>query len=186
MGNAFSPIQVDQFLRGYFGYTAGIVNMFAERTLADMNGMVLPNRSDREALRRIPGFSRLLSSEEGTRNLNDFYELREEFNRVYDEYKAYQKNPMTSSTDMASQFYNQEKNRKLIDLKNSLENLNKELSAMRAYENEIYVNKVMTPEKKRLELKRIADLRQSYLGYNIDTAEKARRHVEFLRKKGGL
>ena len=186
MDDAFSPIQVDQFLRGYFGYTAGIVNMFAERTLADINGMVLPNRSDREALRRIPGFSRLLSSEEGTRNLNDFYELREEFNRVYDEYKAYQKNPMTSSTDMASQFYNQEKNRRLIDLKDSLDNLNKELSAMRAYENEIYANKVMTPEKKRLELKRIADLRQSYLGYNIDTAEKARRHVEFLRKKGGL
>jgi hypothetical protein len=186
MNNAFSPIQIDQFLRGYFGYSAGIVNMAFERTLADMNGIVLPNRSDREAFRRIPGFSRLLANEEGSRNLNDFYELREEFNKVYDEYKAYQSNPFTSSTDMAGQFYNQEKNRKLIDLKASLDNLNDELSAMRKYENEVFASQTLTPEKKRLELKRIADLRQSYLGYNIDTAEKARRHVEFLRKKGGL
>lgn len=185
-GDAISPVKLDQFLRGYFGYTAGIVNMAFERTLADINGIVLPNRSDREAFRRIPGFSRLLSSEEGSRNINDFYELREEFNRVYNEYKAYQTNPMTSSTDMAGQFYNQEKNRKLIDLKPSIDILNDELSDMRNYENEVLASQTLTPEKKRLELKRIADLRQSYLGYNIDTPEKARRHVEFLRRKGGL
>lgn len=185
-GNILSPLEFDQLLRGYFGYTAGIVNMFTENMLADINGVVLPNKDDREALRSIPGFSRLLSSEEGSRNLNDFYELRQLVKTAYDEMKAYQKYSNLVGGDAVTKLYAEEKKRKLIDLDSALNALSKELNVLRNYENEVLLNKNISPEEKQSELKRIAELRQGMLGFKIDTPEKARRHIEQLRRAGGL
>ena len=185
-GNILSPLEFDQLLRGYFGYTAGLVNMFAENMLADINGVVLPNKDDREALRSIPGFSRLLSNEEGSRNLNDFYELRQLVKTAYDEMKAYQKYSNLVGGDAVTKLYAEEKKRKLIDLDSALDELSKELNVLRNYENEVLLNKNISPEEKQSELKRIAELRQGMLGFKIDTPEKARRHVEQLRRAGGL
>jgi len=185
-GNILSPLEFDQLLRGYFGYTAGLVNMFAENMLADINGVVLPNKDDREALRSIPGFSRLLSNEEGSRNLNDFYELRQLVKTAYDEMKAYQKYSNLVGGDAVTKLYAEEKKRKLIDLDSALNELSKELNVLRNYENEVLLNKNISPEVKQSELKRIAELRQGMLGFKIDTPEKARRHVEQLRRAGGL
>ena len=76
--------------------------------------------------------------------------------------------------------------RKLIDLDSALNELSKELNVLRNYENEVLLNKNISPEVKQSELKRIAELRQGMLGFKIDTPEKARRHVEQLRRAGGL
>jgi hypothetical protein len=185
-GNILSPLEFDQLLRGYFGYTAGLVNMFTENMLADINGIVLPYRDDREALRKIPGFSRLLSSEEGSRNLNDFYELRQLVKTTYDKMKAYRDFPNLAGGDAVTKFYAKEKNRKLVDLDSALNELSEELNVLRKYENEVLTNSNMTPETKQSELKRIAKMRQGMLGFKIDTPEKARRHIEQLRRAGGL
>jgi hypothetical protein len=185
-GNILSPLEFDQLLRGYFGYTAGLVNMFAENMLADINGMVLPNKDDREALRSIPGFSRLLANEEGSRNLNDFYELRQLVKTAYDEMKAYQKYSNLAGGDAVTKLYAEEKKRNLIDLDSALNELSKELSVLRKYENEVLLSKTISPEEKQSELKRIAELRQGMLGFKVDTPEKARRYIEQLRRAGGL
>ena len=185
-GGLLAPVEFEQLLRGYFGYSAGLVNLVFENIFADINGMVLPYRDDREALRKIPGFSRLLSSEEGSRNLNDFYELRQLVKTTYDKMKAYRDFPNLAGGDAVTKFYAKEKNRKLVDLDSALNELSEELNVLRKYENEVLTNSNMTPETKQSELKRIAELRQGMLGFKIDTPEKARRHIEQLRRAGGL
>ena len=195
-GKTVSPMYIDHILRGTLGYTAGIIQLFVERWMADINGIVLPKNTgiegiralDREGLRDIPGSFRLLTGEEGSRNQGDFYELREQVFEIYKTYKALDK---TTGVEKAKAEKYRDENQEFLDVYESIKVLDKRMAQIRKLENEVYRNPNMEPAEKEKELRRYAQERQEQLGYlvesdyfdNSKTSRKLRRLIEEYRRE---
>ena len=195
-GKTVSPMYIDHILRGTLGYTAGIIQLFTERWMADINGIVLPKNTgiegimamDREGLRDIPGTFRLYTSEEGSRNQGDFYELREQVNEIYKTYKALD---TTTGVDKAKAEKYRDENQEFLDVYESIKVLDGRMAQIRKLENEVYRNPNMEPAEKEKELRRYAEERQDQLGYlvesgyfnNSKTNRKLRRLIEEHRRE---
>ena len=195
-GKTISPMYIDHILRGTLGYTAGIIQLFTERWMADINGIVLPKNTgiegimamDREGLRDIPGTFRLYTSEEGSRNQSDFYELREQVNEIYKTYNALDK---TTGVNKAKAEKYREENQEFLDVYSNLKSLDERMASIRKLENEVYRNPNMEPAEKEKELRRYAQERQEQLGYlvesdyfdNSKTSRKLRRLIEEYRRE---
>ena len=195
-GKTVSPMYIDHILRGTLGYTAGIIQLFTERWMADINGIVLPKNTgiegimamDREGLRDIPGTFRLYTSEEGSRNQSDFYELREQVNEIYKTYKALD---TTTGVDKAKAEKYRNENQEFLDVYESIKVLDGRMAQIRKLENEVYRNPNMEPAEKEKELRRYAQERQEQLGYlvesdyfdNSKTSRKLRRLIEEYRRE---
>jgi hypothetical protein len=173
-GKTISPMYIDHLMRGVMGYTAGIIQLFTERIMADINGIVLPEGSglegvsnfDREGMRKIPGTARLRSADENSRNINDFYEAREYVNSLYDTYTALDKDK--SIPRKVSEKFRKD-NQKALDSYQRIKNISDKLNDIRKMERAVFSDDNMSPAKKKLELKRLADERQGRLGYLVKT-----------------
>jgi hypothetical protein len=173
-GKTISPMYIDHLMRGVMGYTAGIIQLFTERIMSDINGIVLPEGSglegvsnfDREGMRKIPGTARLRSADENSRNINDFYEAREYVNKLYDTYTALDKDK--SIPRKVSEKFRKD-NQKALDSYQRIKNISDKLNDIRKMERAVFSDDNMSPAKKKLELKRLADERQSRLGYLVKT-----------------
>jgi hypothetical protein len=173
-GKTISPMYIDHLMRGVMGYTAGIIQLFTERIMSDINGIVLPEGSglegvsnfDREGMRKIPGSARLRSADENSRNINDFYEAREYVNKLYDTYKALDKDK--SIPRKVSEKFRKD-NQKALDSYQRIKNISDKLNDIRKMERAVFSDDNMSPAKKKLELKRLADERQGRLGYLVKT-----------------
>ena len=195
-GKTVSPMYIDHILRGTLGYTAGIIQLFTERWMADINGIVLPKNTGiegiramtREGFRDIPGTFRLYTSEEGSRNQSDFYELREQVNEIYKTYKALD---TTTGVDKAKAEKYRDENQEFLDVYESIKVLDGRMAQIRKLENEVYRNPNMEPAEKEKELRRYAQERQEQLGYlvesdyfdNSKTSRKLRRLIEEYRRQ---
>ena len=173
-GKTISPMYIDHLMRGVMGYTAGIIQLFTERIMSDINGIVLPEGSglegvsnfDREGMRKIPGTARLRSADENSRNINDFYEAREYVNKIYDTYTALDKDK--SIPRKVSEKFRKD-NQKALDSYQRIKNISDKLNDIRKMERAVFSDDNMSPAKKKLELKRLADERQGRLGYLVKT-----------------
>jgi hypothetical protein len=173
-GKTISPMYIDHLMRGVMGYTAGIIQLFTERIMSDINGIVLPEGSglegvsnfDREGMRKIPGTARLRSADENSRNINDFYEAREYVNKLYDTYTALDKDK--SIPRKVSEKFRKD-NQKALDSYQRIKNISDKLNDIRKMERAVFSDDNMSPAKKKLELKRLADERQGRLGYLVKT-----------------
>lgn len=82
MTGLISPLNVDYLLKSYFGYTGGLALMATDDLIAQGTGAVIPDKSLRDQIASIPGMSTFVSKEFGTKDMNDFYELKELTNKA--------------------------------------------------------------------------------------------------------
>jgi hypothetical protein len=186
-GKTISPMYIDHLMRGVMGYTAGITQLFTERIMADINGMVLPEGSglegvlkfDREGMRKIPGSARLRSSEENSRNINDFYEAREYVNKIYDTYTALDKN-LNIPKEVSVKF--KKDNIKAILEYDRIKDLSDSLNDIREMERYIFSNDNLSPARKKADLKQLAQERSDRLGLLIKSKFKKKNEDKTVRR----
>ena len=92
-GDNISPVKVDYFLRQYFGYTGGLITMFANEIIEDAKvfNYDRPTKSDRDKLASIPGMSAFISKEYGNRHTSDYYQFKADVRKVVKAYKDLEK-----------------------------------------------------------------------------------------------
>jgi len=79
-----SPIKIDHLLRGYFGTTASLFNMFANNVIADMRGIPRPTETIREKLSKLPsvGVGIGKGDDSGSAAISEFYQMNDDVNGI--------------------------------------------------------------------------------------------------------
>jgi len=125
-----APIKIDHVIRGYFGTTATLFNIFANGVIADMRGIPRPSETVREKLSKLPSIGVGIGKEDdsGAGAISDFYEMSDDIRTVIDTAKN------IARTDMPKAEAYLEKNKnKLV----GSEAISKALSTLRNAENDI-------------------------------------------------
>tara|TARA_R110000744_G_scaffold155462_3_gene270756 strand:+ start:662 stop:7474 length:6813 start_codon:yes stop_codon:yes gene_type:complete len=173
-GYTVSPMKIDHAMRGMLGYSAGLIQLFSEQAMADINNIVLPYNTgiegliagDPEALRRFPGAARLFSSEEDSRSVADFYELRGEINTLYTTWKALEKDKSVPRKKV-DKF--RAENQVMIDAYTRIKVINTQMNEIRKKQNELarMGPNDITPKEKRRRLDALKIEREDRLNYLV-------------------
>lgn len=181
-GNVVSPMMMDHFLQKYLGSSMGLIGWITNDMLAENQGRQRPELSFREKLLQVPNMSGFVTKLEGSRNINDFYELNQEVQRVVKSFPKYK----DVSIQEAQKYLDKDNNRQLIELQKSMDRVSNFLSRLREEENRVYNSTTMSGKDKKAELDRIAKDRQEALGFKVQIGETKDRYIQQLRKQGGL
>ena len=181
-GNLVSPMQMDHFLQKYLGSTMGVISWITNDMIAEKQGRQRPELSFREKLLQVPNMSGFVTKLEGSRNINDFYELNKEVQRVVKSYPDYK----DVSIEEAQKYLDKDNNRELIQLQKSMDRVSRFLSRLREEENRVYKSTTMSAKDKKAALDRIVRDRQEALGFKVQIGETKDRYIQQLRKQGGL
>jgi hypothetical protein len=181
-GNMVSPMQVDHFLQKYLGSSMGLVGWVTNEMLAEQQGRERPEKTFREKLLEVPNMSGFVSKLEGSRNINDFYELNQEVQRVVKSYPKYK----DVSIEEAQKYLDKDNNRELIQLQKTMDRVSNFLSRLRQEENRVYNSTTMSASDKKVALDRIVKDRQEALGFKVQIGETKDRFIQQLRKQGDL
>lgn len=181
-GNTVSPMQVDHFLQKYLGTSMGLIAWITNDMLAEQQGRQRPEKTFREKLLEIPNMSGFVSKLEGSRNINDFYELNQEVQRVVKSFPKYK----DVSIEEAQKYLDKDNNRQLIELQKTMDRISNFLSRLREEENRVYNSKTMSASEKKTALDRIVKDRQEALGFKVQIGEEKDRFIQQLRKQGDL
>ena len=158
------PPAVDYFFRQYFGYTGGLVMMFASSMIedADIFKYDMPTKSERDLLASIPGMSAFISKEYGNRYTSDYYELKAEVDKAYKQFQSLDKYGF--DIKKAKEYY--QENKKLIDTKDDISTLQKDLTAIRQRRKEILQTPrtKMSADEKKAELDSLKNIENTTLG----------------------
>tara|TARA_X000001382_G_scaffold124068_1_gene108348 strand:+ start:684 stop:6620 length:5937 start_codon:yes stop_codon:yes gene_type:complete len=92
-GDNISPAKIDYYLRQYLGYTGGLMMMFFDTMIdeLDVYDYDRATKSDRDLLASIPGMSNFIAREYGNRHTTDYYEAKAEVTKIYNAYKNMEK-----------------------------------------------------------------------------------------------
>ena len=92
-GDNISPAKIDYYLRQYLGYTGGLMMMFFDTMIdeLDVYDYDRATKSDRDLLASIPGMSNFIAREYGNRHTTDYYEMKAEVTKIYNSYKNMEK-----------------------------------------------------------------------------------------------
>jgi len=181
-GNLVSPMQMDHFLQKYTGSTMGLIAWITNDMLAEKQGRQRPELSFREKLLQVPNMSGFVTKLEGSRNINDFYELNKEVQRVVKSFPEYKDVSMAE----AQKYLDKDNNRQLIQLQKSMDRVSNFLSRLREEENRVYNSTTMSAKDKKAALDKIVRDRQEALGFKLQLRETKDRYIQQLRKQGGL
>lgn len=140
----FSPLSVDYLLKSYFGYTGGMLLQGTDAAIAQVTGEVIPDKSGRDMLASIPGMSTFVSKEFGTRDMNDFYELKAETNRAV---ATMNKLKEIGSPEEVQAY--REENQDLILANKRVERIANNLSKLKKQERRIQAADYLTAEEKQ-------------------------------------
>ena len=160
--SGLNPLQVDYFLKQYFGYTIGLGLMLTDKIIADRkDNYERPGKSERDMIASIPGMSAFITREYGNRHTADYYELKE---LVSDAYKSF--NSLNKKSWNRSKFVEfNNKHASLVKAQEYIKTKDKILTQIRARRTRILnapLNK-MNAEVKRLELLKQNKLEQKTL-----------------------
>jgi hypothetical protein len=126
--------------------------------------------------------SGFVSKLEGSRNINDFYELNQEVQRVVKSFPKYK----DVNIEEAQKYLDKDNNRQLIQLQKTMDRISNFLSRLRAEENRVYNSTTMNAADKKAALDRIVKDRQEALGFKVQIGEEKDRFIQQLRKQGKL
>jgi Large polyvalent protein associated domain 38 len=181
-GNTVSPMQMDHFLQKYLATTMGLIAWITNDMIAENQGRQRPEKTFREKLLDIPNMSGFVTKLEGSRNINDFYELNQEVQRVVKSFPKYK----DVSIEEAQKYLDKDNNRQLIQLQKTMDRISNFLSRLRAEENRVYNSTTMNAADKKAALDRIVKDRQEALGFKVQIGEEKDRFIQQLRKQGNL
>jgi hypothetical protein len=139
-----SPLKLDYLLKSYFGYTGGMVLQGTDAAIAQMTGEVIPDKSGRDMIASIPGMSTFVSKEFGTRDMNDFYELKAETNKAV---ATMNKLKEIGSPEEVEEY--REKNQDLILANKRVERIANNLSKLKKQERRITAADYLSAEEKQ-------------------------------------
>jgi len=167
-----SPMKWDHLFKAYFGYTAGLGLMFTDQVISAGSNKPLPDKSFQDHVASVPGMSAFYAKEFGTREKNDFYELRDLVDRAVSSSNYYK----TYGTQEERTQYKEE-NKQLMQVKAQVNNINRQLASIRKQERLVYEapNTKMSTEQKAVKIKALRE-----------QEEKALRNVSDIRKRAGL
>lgn len=167
-----SPMKWDHVIKAYVGYTGGTLLMATDNMLADAAGTPRPDKSVQDMIASIPGMSAFVAREFGTRDINDFYELRDSVSKAVNTFNYMKK----FSTPEETRAYAQEK-QQLLSVKSQVNRLNELLSTLREQERRIAEapESRMSAEEKGNRLRAIQERKQMIL-----------KNVSRLRQQAGL
>ena len=181
-GNTVSPMQMDHFLQKYLATSMGLIAWITNDMIAEQQGRQRPEKTFKEKLLDIPNMSGFVAKLEGSRNINDFYELNQEVQRVVKSFPNYK----DVSIEEAQKYLDKDNNRELIQLQKSMDRVSTFLSRLREEENRVYKSTTMSAKDKQTALNRIIHDRQEALGFKVQIGETKDRFIQQLRKQGGL
>jgi hypothetical protein len=151
-----SPLNIDFLLRGYLGSVATLTSLATNDVInAVRGGPPRPDQSIGNIISSLPNMGAMMSKEENTAVLSDFYEVARDVNKAVDTL-----NSMKYSSPEARQAYKEEYKKELA-LKGQVQAINKQLTVLRRREQMVREapEERMTAEQKQAELKRIDEMR---------------------------
>jgi hypothetical protein len=178
-----SPMKWDHFLDGYLGYTAGLIRMATNPLMADIRGDVLPSKSTQDYITELPGTSSFISKEFGTRAKNDYYELRDIVDKVYNTYKDKQK---FMGPEQTLAYVTKDTNQGLIARKGLIDDIGKYLGQLRASERVILEDKQMTPDEKQRRIKLLKQEEINMLDHLEEFKGGQAKYIQKIRREAGL
>jgi hypothetical protein len=178
-----SPMKWDHFLDGYLGYTAGLIRMATNPLMADIRGDVLPSKSTQDYITELPGTSSFIAKEFGTRAKNDYYELRDIVDKVYNTYKDKQK---FMGPEQTLAYVTKDTNQGLIARKGLIDDIGKYLGQLRASERVILEDKQMTPDEKQRRIKLLKQEEINMLDHLEEFKGGQAKYIQKIRKEAGL
>jgi hypothetical protein len=170
MTGLISPLNVDYLLKSYFGYTGGLALMATDDLIAQGTGAVIPDKSMRDQIASIPGMSTFVSKEFGTKDMNDFYELKELTSRA----TASLNKLKEIGTPEEQQAY-REKNQALLQADKQVNRIGENIAKLSKRERLITESKTISAADKETQLREIRTRK-------IQMAKRASE----LRKSAGL
>jgi hypothetical protein len=178
-----SPMKWDHFLDGYLGYTAGLIRMATNPLMADIRGDVLPSKSTQDYITELPGTSSFISKEFGTRAKNDYYELRDIVDKVYNTYKDKQK---FMGPEQTLAYVTKDTNQGLIARKGLIDDIGKYLGQLRASERVILEDKQMSPDEKQRRIKLLKQEEINMLDHLEEFKGGQAKYIQKIRREAGL
>jgi len=187
-----TPIQIDFFLRQYFGYTGGLATMLIDEILKDLGVFdVEPaSKTERDLIASIPGMGSFISREYGNRHTSDFFELKKEVETAYQAYKKLIAEDY--DTDKALDLYQDKA--KLIDAKDEINTYMKVIKQIRKERN-LLLRKpkdMISSDEKRKEYERLNRIEERTLNSILKVRQRvygtmeSPKLQEFLTEKGLL
>jgi hypothetical protein len=155
-----APVNVDHLIKGYLGTTGGLALQLTSAIINSTKDQPRPEKSWRDAIATTPGLSAFVSREYGNADKNDFYELREEVDKVNNTINSMRKQ---GRIEEAKELL--EENKDLLKTRTQISNINNQLSKLREYENHVYSlpEARMDAEKKGVEIRRIREQEKKLL-----------------------
>jgi hypothetical protein len=151
-----SPLNIDFLLRGYLGSVATLSALATNDVInAARGGPPRPDQSIGNIISSLPNMGAMMSKEENTAVLTDFYEVARDVNRAVDTL-----NNMKYASPEARKAY-MEEHKKELALKSQVQAINKQLTVLRRREQMVRESPEtrMSAEQKQAELKRINEMR---------------------------
>jgi hypothetical protein len=151
-----SPLNIDFLLRGYLGSVATLTSLATNDAInAVRGGPPRPDRSIGDIISSLPNMGAMMSREENTAVLTDFYEVARDVNKAVDTLSS-----MKYASPEARKAYIEE-HKKELTLKGQVQAINKQLTALKRKEQMIREapEERMSAEQKQAELRRIDEMR---------------------------
>jgi hypothetical protein len=151
-----SPLNIDFLLRGYLGSVATLTSLATNDAInAVRGGPPRPDQSIGNIISSLPNMGAMMSKEENTAVLTDFYEVARDVNKAVDTLSS-----MKYASPEAKKAYTEE-HKKELALKGQVQTINKQLTMLRRREQMIREapEEKMSAEQKQAELKRIDEMR---------------------------
>ena len=155
-----APVNVDHLIKGYLGTTGGLGLMATNSIVNGVSDQPKPEKSWQDAIASTPGLSAFVAREYGNADKNDFYELREEVDKINTTLNAMKKQGrMAEAKELFAE------NKDLLKVKKQVNNINRQLTKLREYENHVYdlPESKMDAEKKGQEIKKIREQEKKLL-----------------------
>jgi len=155
-----APVNVDHIIKGVTGTTGGLVLQFTNALVNGVSDQPRPEKSWQDAIATTPGLSAFVAREYGNADKNDYYELRDEVSKAVNTLNDIEKH----GTYLEYKEF-EGKRTDLLKVKDQVNNINRQLSELRAYERDIIEAPAskMDAEKKGQEIERIRQMEKKML-----------------------
>lgn len=156
-----APVNVDHIIKGVTGTTGGLILQFTNGLVNGVSDQPRPEKSWQDAIATTPGLSAFVAREYGNADKNDYYELRDEVSKAVNTLRDIEKH---GTVEEYREF--EGKRVDLLKTKDQVNNINRQLSELRAYERDIIEapGSKMDAEKKGQEIERIRQIEKKMLG----------------------
>jgi hypothetical protein len=156
-----APVNVDHIIKGVTGTTGGLILQFTNGLVNGVSDQPRPEKSWQDAIATTPGLSAFVAREYGNADKNDYYELRDEVSKAVNTLNDIEKH---GTIEEYREF--EGKRVDLLKVKDQVNNINRQLSELRAYERDVIEapESRMDAEKKGQEIERIRQMEKKMLG----------------------